>query len=197
STGTLATGSGNARFVSVTVRPVTLQTILPAAIFGGANTVTTAASAVAGFDQVVCGVTPIHVCNPYETAGMTYDEASEALQHAAANPSDQGRLMRLRQYTAAEPATTTATAKNCFAQGTPAIEVTGGEAQQLRRSCYGGNALYAAEDYGVLTFPTVGSDELSLVDSLAVVPPAACLLQPGGEFPPALVPPPRPRLNVP
>src|SRR5215471_8303844 len=97
SAGTLATGSGNARFVSVTVRPVTLPTILPAAIFGGANTVTTAASAVAGFDQVVCGVTPIYVCNPYETEGMTYDEATQALQLAAANPSNQGRLMRLRQ----------------------------------------------------------------------------------------------------
>src|SRR5262249_14831738 len=105
SAGTLATGPGNARFVSVTVRPVTLPTILPAAIFGGANTLTAGASAVAGFDQVVCGVTPIYVCNPYETAGMTYDEATEALQHAAANPSDQGRLMRLRQYTAADPAT--------------------------------------------------------------------------------------------
>src|SRR5262249_272058 len=47
SAGTLATGPGNARFVSVTVRPVTLPIILPAALFGGANTVTTAASAVA------------------------------------------------------------------------------------------------------------------------------------------------------
>src|SRR5499427_8619889 len=82
SAGTLATGPGNARFVSVTVRPVTLPTLLPAAFFGGANTVTTAASAVAGFDQVVCGVTPIYVCNPYETPGMTYDQATEALQHA-------------------------------------------------------------------------------------------------------------------
>ena len=187
SAGMLATGPANARFVAVTVRPVTLPTILPAAIFGGASTVTTTASAVAGFDQVVCGVTPIYVCNPYETAGMTYDEATEALQHAAANPSDQGRLMRLRQYTAAEPATTTDTGKNCFAQGTPAIEVTGGEAQQLRRSCYGGNALYAAEDYGFLTSPTLGSDELSLIDSIAVVRPAACFLQRGVNFRPGLV----------
>jgi Flp pilus assembly protein TadG len=196
SAGTLATGPGNARFVSVTVRPVTLPTILPAAIFGGANTVTTTASAVAGFDQVVCGVTPIYVCNPYETAGMTYDEATEALQHAAANPSDQGRLMRLRQYTAAEPATTTDTGKNCFVQGTPAIEVTGGEAQQLRRSCYGGNALYAAEDYGFLTSPTLGSDELSLIDSIAVVRPAACFLQRGVNFRPGLVRSAREGFNV-
>src|SRR6516162_7111038 len=38
SVGTPATGPGNARFVSVTVRPVTLPILLPAAFFGGANT---------------------------------------------------------------------------------------------------------------------------------------------------------------
>src|SRR5262245_50875909 len=149
SAGRLASGPGNARFVSVTVRPVTLPTILPAAIFGGANTVTTAASAVAGFDQVVCGVTPIYVCNPYETEGMTYDQATEALQHAAANPTDQARLIRLRQY--------------------------------------GGNAPYAAADYGFLSSPTLGSDEMSLIDSIAVVRPAACFLQRGVNFQPGLV----------
>jgi len=149
SAGALATGPGNARFVSVTVRPIILPTILPAALFGGANTVTTGASAVAGFDQVVCGVTPIYVCNPYETPGITYDQATEALQHAAANPPDQGRLMRLRQY--------------------------------------GGNAPYAAADYGFLSSPTLGSDEMSLIDSIAVVRPAACFLQRGVNFRPGLV----------
>jgi hypothetical protein len=149
SVGTPATGPGNARFVSVSVRPVSLPTILPAAFFGGASTVTTTASAVAGFDQVVCGVTPIYVCNPYETAGMTYEQATEALQRAAANPSDQGRLMRLRQYD--------------------------------------GNASYYAENYGFLDSPTLGSDEMSLIDSLAVVRPAACFLQRGVNFRPGLV----------
>src|SRR5262249_33691316 len=48
SAGTLATRPGYARFVSVTVRPVTLPTILPASFFGGANTITTSTSAVAG-----------------------------------------------------------------------------------------------------------------------------------------------------
>jgi Flp pilus assembly protein TadG len=149
SAGTPATGPGNARFVSVSVRPVSLPTILPAAFFGGASTVTTTASAVAGFDQVVCGVTPIYVCNPYETAGMTYDQATEALQHAAANPADQGRLMRLRQRD--------------------------------------GNAPYDAHDYGFLGSPTLGSDEMSLIDSIAVVRPAACFLQRGVNFRPGLV----------
>jgi Flp pilus assembly protein TadG len=158
STGTLATGPGNARFVSVTVRPVALPTILPAAVFGGANTVTTAASAVAGFDQVICGVTPIYVCNPYETAGMTYDQATEALQYGAANPTDQARLIRLRQY--------------------------------------GGSAPYAAADYGFLSSPTLGSDEMSLIDSIAVVRPAACFMQLGVNFRPGLVPSVREGFNV-
>src|SRR5262249_9417152 len=73
--GPLAPGPGNAPFAWFTVRPVPLPILLPAALLGGANPVTTAASAVAGFDQVVCGVTPLYVCNPYETPSMTYDEA--------------------------------------------------------------------------------------------------------------------------
>ena len=139
SAGVLATRPTNARFVSVTVRPVTLLTILPTGLFNGAKTITTSASAVAGFDQVICGVTPIYVCNPYETPRMTYDQATEALQHAAANPADQGRLIRLHQYD--------------------------------------GNARYAAADYGFLTSLTLGSDDASLIDSVAVVRPPACFLQ--------------------
>jgi Flp pilus assembly protein TadG len=158
SAGARATHPGNARFVSVTVRPVTLPTILPAAFFGGAKTITAAASAVAGFDQVVCGVTPIYVCNPYETAGMAYDQATEALQHAAANPADQGRLIRLRQYD--------------------------------------GNAPYAAADYGFLASPTLRSDDASLIDSVAVVRPAACFLQRGVNFRPGLVQSVREGFNV-
>src|SRR5579871_306257 len=98
SEGTLASSPVNARFVLVTVAPVTLQTIFPAALFGGSNTVTTGASAVAGFDQVVCQPTPIYVCNPYEAPGMAYEQASEALQAAAADPAVRGRLIRLREY---------------------------------------------------------------------------------------------------
>ena len=97
-TGTLASSPTNARFVSVTVQPVTLRTIFPAALFGGSNAVTTGASAVAGFDQVVCQVTPIYVCNPYEMPGMAYEQASEALQGAAADPAVLHRLIRLREY---------------------------------------------------------------------------------------------------
>jgi Flp pilus assembly protein TadG len=158
SAGARATRPTNARFVSVTVRPVTLPTILPAAFFGGAKTITAAASAVAGFDQVVCGVTPIYVCNPYETPGMSYDQATEALQHAAANPADRGRLIRLRQYD--------------------------------------GDAPYAAADYGFLTSSISGSDEASLIDSVAVVRPPVCFLQRGVNFRPGVVQSAREAFNV-
>src|SRR5260221_5727990 len=65
STSVVARDPTSARFVSVAVRPVKLETILPAALFAGSNTLTTGASAVAGFDQVVCQFPPLFVCNPY------------------------------------------------------------------------------------------------------------------------------------
>jgi len=97
SEGLLATDATAARFVAVTVQPVTLATILPAAFFAGSGLVTTGASAVAGFDQVVCNITPLFVCNPFETDGMSYAQATQALQEAAADPSRQRRLILLRQ----------------------------------------------------------------------------------------------------
>src|SRR5215475_8145032 len=98
SEGTLATDGTNARFVAVTVRPVTLNTLLPASFFGGANSVSAGAAAVAGFDQVVCQNAPLYVCNPYEVPGMSYEQASGMLQDAAADPAIRRRLLRLRQY---------------------------------------------------------------------------------------------------
>jgi hypothetical protein len=101
SSGALADDPTSARFVSVTVKPVTLATVLPAALFGGSNTMTTGASAVAGFDQVVCHVQPLYVCNPYETDGMTYEGATAALQMATTEPASRRRLIRLHQYSGA------------------------------------------------------------------------------------------------
>jgi hypothetical protein len=158
SAGTLATHPANARFVLVTVRPVTLPTILPAVFLGGAKTITAAASAVAGFDQVVCGVTPIYVCNPYEAPGMTSDQATEALQHVAANAADQGRLIRLRQHD----------------ENTP----------------------YAAADYGFLNSPTLGSDDASLIDAIAVLRPPVCFRQRGVHLRQGLVRSAREGFNV-
>ncbi len=84
-----------AAFVEVAVEPITMQTILPASIFGGSNVVRAGAQAVAGFDQVVCNFTPIFVCNPFETQGMSYSEATQALVNASNDPAGQPRLIRL------------------------------------------------------------------------------------------------------
>jgi hypothetical protein len=98
SDGALATDGTNARFVSVTMRPLTLNTILPAALFWGSNAISAGAAAVAGFDQVVCRATPLYVCNPFETPGMSYDQASGALQNALSDPAIRRRLLRLRYF---------------------------------------------------------------------------------------------------
>jgi len=84
-----------AAFVEVTVAPITMPTILPASIFGGANALTAGAKAVAGFDQVVCNFTPIYICNPFETPGMSYAEATMALANASNDPAGQHKLIRL------------------------------------------------------------------------------------------------------
>jgi len=97
SAGVPATTPLNARFVAVALKPAALTTILPAALFGGPDTVTTGASAVAGLDQVVCDVTPLFVCNPFETDEMSYEQATRSLQLAASNPTVQRRLIRMRQ----------------------------------------------------------------------------------------------------
>jgi len=91
----LTTDPTRAAFVEITVEPITMQTILPASVFGGSNVVTAGAQAVAGFDQVVCNFTPIFVCNPFETPGMSYAEATQALVNAGNDPAGQRKLIRL------------------------------------------------------------------------------------------------------
>jgi hypothetical protein len=157
--GTLAGASTAARFVSVTVRPVTLRTVFPAALFGGSSAVTTGASAVAGFDQVVCQVTPIYVCNPYEIPGMTYEQASEALQAAAHDPAAAARLIRLREYP-------------------------------------GGDAQYAAGDYGFLVAPTIGSSVSAVINAAAMARPPACFVQNGVNLRPGFLVSAREAFNV-
>jgi hypothetical protein len=71
--------SVSARFVQVTAQPVSISTILPASFFGGANSATAAASAVAGFDQVTCQTVPLFMCNPYEQNGDSYAQATQRL----------------------------------------------------------------------------------------------------------------------
>src|SRR5262245_31773486 len=88
-----------AAFVEVTVEPIRLRTILPASFFGGSDVLTVGAQAVAGFDQVVCDFTPIFICNPFETGGMTYRQATEALVSAS---NDRAALRRLVRLTATQ-----------------------------------------------------------------------------------------------
>jgi Flp pilus assembly protein TadG len=86
-----------ARFVEVTVVPVTMPTIFPVSyLFGSAtNAVTTSAQAVAGSDGVSCAVTPIFICNPFEQPGDTYDQATKRLEDANANPTTKIELIRM------------------------------------------------------------------------------------------------------
>jgi Flp pilus assembly protein TadG len=84
-----------AAYVLVTVSPVKLQTIFPVSLTAGRFNISLGAHAVAGYDQVVCNVTPLYVCNPFETAGMTYYQATQALVQANSDPRSQRRLIRL------------------------------------------------------------------------------------------------------
>jgi hypothetical protein len=97
-TSFLATNSFDAQFVEVTVTPVTIQTVLPAAFFGGANSVTAPATAVAGFTQNVCKFTPMYVCNPWEAAGNTdYDAATQLIY--SNDPTDPNALQHRQMIT--------------------------------------------------------------------------------------------------
>jgi Flp pilus assembly protein TadG len=84
-----------AAFIEVTAEPIGLPTILPTSFFGGANVLAVGAQAVAGFDQVVCDFTPMFICNPFETQGMTYEQATQALVSASNDPTSQRQLIRL------------------------------------------------------------------------------------------------------
>ena len=84
------TCSATARFVAVLVEPVTITTTLPASLFGGTGTFTIGAQAAAGYDQMACNIAPLLVCNPYETPGMTYGQATQAL--VAQDSSDADSL---------------------------------------------------------------------------------------------------------
>src|SRR5215831_17310088 len=93
--GNVTSDPTQAAFVEVTVKSIGLPTILPASVFGGSNLLTVGAQAVAGFDQVVCDFTPIFICNPFETPGMSYRQATTALVNASRDPAAQRKLIRL------------------------------------------------------------------------------------------------------
>lgn len=93
----LTTNPLEARYVEVTVQPATLATVLPASFFGGVNSMTAGARAVGGRgDEVVCGVPPVFICNPYETAGMTDSQATETLLAKLNDPAEGRRQWKLK-----------------------------------------------------------------------------------------------------
>jgi hypothetical protein len=95
--GVVASDPMTARFISVSVEPVRFATILPASLFGGTNAIAVRASSIAGFDQVVCDMVPLFICNPFEVAGMSEEQGAASLQHAVADPTLRRRLISLRR----------------------------------------------------------------------------------------------------
>ena len=84
-----------ASYVQVTVKPVTMVTIFPTSLLSTNRNVRVGAQAVAGYDQIVCNAAPVFVCNPFETPGMTYNQATQALVAADQGLEPRSRLVRL------------------------------------------------------------------------------------------------------
>lgn len=84
-----------AGYVQISVEPVQMETIFPVSLSSGRQNVSVGAQAVAGYDQVVCNTSPVFVCNPFETSGMSYYQATQALVAADQNPNAHRQLVRL------------------------------------------------------------------------------------------------------
>jgi Flp pilus assembly protein TadG len=84
-----------AAYAQVTVQPIAIRTILPVSLSSGTRTVAIGAQSVAGYDQVICDASPVFVCNPFETSGMSYYQATQALVEADQNLAAHRRLLRL------------------------------------------------------------------------------------------------------
>lgn len=98
SPGTSTAVDSEAKFVRVTIAPKTVPTIFPVSFLNSAaaNSFSTGAQAIAGNAGVaICGIPPVYICNPYETAGMTDAQATSALRTALADPNTTRRQMRM------------------------------------------------------------------------------------------------------
>jgi len=84
-----------AGYVQITVEPIALQMIFPVSLTVGREIIKVGAQSVAGYDQVVCNLTPVYVCNPFETPGMTYYQATQQLVAADASSGGRHQLIRL------------------------------------------------------------------------------------------------------
>ncbi len=94
----VAANNALARFVQVVVTPVNFNTIFPATFVGAStNTATSGAEAVAGFQAAVCDVTPMFVCNPYESASNTnFTDPADLLDHIN-DPVKRKRQFNMKQ----------------------------------------------------------------------------------------------------
>ena len=84
-----------AAYVQVTVRPIAMRTIFPISLSVGNRDISVSAQSVAGYDQIVCNVAPLFVCNPFESSGMSYYQATQALVAADQNPAAHRQLIRI------------------------------------------------------------------------------------------------------
>jgi len=66
-----------AKYVEIKVKPETVSTLFPASLVQKVTNTTLSAKSVAGFDQSVCGVAPIFICNPFENMDETIYSAME------------------------------------------------------------------------------------------------------------------------
>ena len=82
-----------AAYVQVTLKPIAMQMMFP--VSTGLARMTVSAQSVAGYDQIVCNAQPLFVCNPFETSGMTYFQATQALVQADQNSATHHPLVRL------------------------------------------------------------------------------------------------------
>jgi Flp pilus assembly protein TadG len=82
-----------AAYVRVTLKPVSMPTIFP--VSTGVTKMVVGAQSIAGYDQIVCNMEPLYVCNPFEISGMTYYQATQTLIEADQNSAAQSRLIRL------------------------------------------------------------------------------------------------------
>ena len=79
-----------AAYLQVTLKPIAMQMIFPVSVG-----MTVGAQSIAGYDQIVCNAKPLFVCNPFETSGMTYFQATQALVQGDQNSSTYHPLVRL------------------------------------------------------------------------------------------------------
>ena len=82
-----------AAYVQVTLKPIAMQMVFP--VSTGLAKITVSAQSVAEYDQIVCNAQPLFVCNPFETSGMTYFQATQALVQADQNSATYHPLVRL------------------------------------------------------------------------------------------------------